>query len=129
MVHGTQGEIEVDSGSSGGLIAPRPPRFADLQSAMAAEAVATMISEFGGQTVYIPKEAAGSVLADRIGVEQAAIASGIAGGLAIRVPASLSDADMRSAAIELRRCGMSVQQIAVRIGVAERTVYRILSPA
>ncbi|HRW61250.1 MAG TPA: helix-turn-helix domain-containing protein [Defluviicoccus sp.] len=81
----------------------------------------------GGIRIWVPEEPRPShVLAQLVGLDDArAIAKAIGSGpLSVPKPESIRRQDIPQQVIALRRDGLSVPQIALKLGISERSVYR-----
>ena len=100
----------------------------DLIRESCGDAVAQkLLAAAGGIRVWVPEEPRPSHdLTQLVGLDEArAIAKAIGPGpLAVPKPESIRRQEIPNQVADLRRNGLSVPQIALRLGISERSVYR-----
>ena len=103
---------------------PSPHELHWLSSVIGDEATLALLDQRGGTRLYIPRDSAGSKLADEIGEPAAHALAQALGGEGIKVPIC------REWRVRCHRVrGLSYAQIARRTGCSEDTVWRLLNHA
>lgn len=102
----------------------------DLISAECGDAIAQkLLAAAGGIRVWVPEEPRPAhELSQLVGLDAArAIAKAIGSGpLAVPKPESIRRQDIPNQVADMRRNGLSVPQIALKLGISERSVYRYI---
>lgn len=93
-------------------------------------AIQSLVAEYGGVSLYVPKNVAGHRLAALIGEDDAVKLSGYYGGEAINIPlCSESRRVARNRGIIRDSANMSAAELARKYGMSARSVKKILAEA
>jgi Homeodomain-like domain len=103
---------------------PPPAEIAYLTQCLGPEATLALIEACGGTRIYVPfNPAPDAPLSAKIGHDAAKALAGVFGGETLKVP---SCKFLRARLLRAR--GHSYPQIALKLGVSETTVWRLVQP-
>lgn len=95
----------------------------DLEALIGPECAAWLVSQFGGQSIYIPKRAgAGQAIEAVVGAVAFEILRGEYGGLNVSLPGKDKAPTLKAQIIPLIEAGLSHNEIAERLGCSWRHV-------
>lgn len=109
------------------IIAALPPVFNEFAKIVSLKSIFSIIDNFGGTRIYIPKKGSGSKLEGAVGKEAVIVLSRIYGGDYLNVPMSSSIIKLiRNREIQsLSRQGQTARELARGFGMTERSIYFI----